>query len=129
MSFNKKLLELRAKKNISEEEMANSLSCTLQEFKELEAGTREPKMQEILACAKVFEVTTDFLLGNESTNSEKTKSFDPLSALAGLALPRGFSFTPGSGEEYDDFDEELAIELAEMASAIDTKRNRKDTAE
>ena len=127
MSFRDNLFKLRTEKNISEEDMAKALSCTLKEFKALESDEREPKLQELIAAAKTFGVSTDYLLDNNSeTPKENKKPFDPLSALAGMALPGGFSFTPGDDGDCDDVDEELALQLAEMVSAIDTKRNRKD---
>jgi len=129
MKFNDNLVRLRNEKNISQEDMAKLLSCSLESFNELETGKREPGIQELLACAKILGVTTDFLLGNEEVKNETKQPFNPLSALAGMALPGGFSISPGNGDDYD-IDEELAMELAEMASAIDTKRRRKeDTAE
>ncbi len=129
MKFNDNLVRLRNEKNIFQEDMAKLLSCSLESFNELETGKREPGIQELLACAKILGVTTDFLLGNEEVKNETKQPFNPLSALAGMALPGGFSISPGNGDDYD-IDEELAMELAEMASAIDTKRRRKeDTAE
>ncbi len=126
MSFKENLINLRTEKNISEEEMAKHLSCTVEEYKALELEKREPKLQELIACAKVFNVSTDFLLDNqEEAKKKEKKPFDPLSALAGMALPGGFSITSGEDND-DDIDEELALQLAEMASAIDIKRRRKE---
>ncbi len=127
--FKENLSKIREEKNISREEMARALSCSLESFNELEKGIREPGIQEILSCAKALGVTTDFLLGNEEIKESNKQPFNPLSALAGMALPGGFSISPGNGDDYD-VDEELALELAEMASAIDTRRRRKeDTSE
>lgn len=125
MSFNKNLAKLRNNKGISEEDMAKIISCSLKEFKGLESGEREPKVQEIMEIAKCFAVSTDYLLGNEEVKKEKPKPFDPLSVLSGLALPGGFMLNSGDEREYDEEDEKLALELAEMASLIDTKRNIK----
>lgn len=125
MKFNDNLVRLRNEKNISQEDMAKVLSCSLESFNELETGKREPGIQELLACAKALGVTTDLLLGIEDVKNETKQPFNPLSALAGMALPGGFSLSPGNEDDYD-IDEELALELAEMASAIDTRRRRKD---
>lgn len=126
MSFKKNLAKLRIEKKITEEKMAKDLCCSLKEFQELESGEREPKLQELITTAKIFAVSTDFLLDNQEIKKEVSRPFDPFSALAGLALPGGFSLTPGNDDDYDDEDIELALELAEMATVIDINRKRKE---
>jgi len=129
MSFKENLEKIRNERNISEEDMSKELFCTLEEFKDLETGKREPKLQEIIAIAKTLAVSTDKLLGNEAEKEELKSSFDPLSLLSGFALPGGFSISPDDGSDYDEEDEKLALELAEMVSSIDTRRTRIDTRE
>ncbi len=129
MSFKDNLERIRNEKNISQEDMAKKILCSLEEFKDLETGKREPKLQEIITIAKTLAVSTDKLLGNEAEKEEGKSSFDPLSLLSGFALPGGFAISPDDGSDYDDEDEKLALELAEMVSSIDTRRTRIETKE
>lgn len=128
MTFKENLIRLREEKNISAEDMAQALSCSLESLQELEEGKREPAIDEILASAKYLGVSTDFLLGNVQEDKSH-QAFDPMTALAGLALPGGFSLDDlaKSEKEYDDEDEELMLELMEMVTAIDIKRAGKGT--
>lgn len=122
MIFAENLKRIRNQKNISEEDMAESLSCTLADFQKIEVGEQEPKVQEIIAASEKLGVSTDCLLGLEKKADDK-KIFNPLSALAGMALPGGL-LLPDEDQD-NDIDEELARELVEMASAIDISRNRR----
>lgn len=144
MNFAQRLQELRLARNLSEEEMAGALACTVKELARLEGNEREPMMGELLAAARTFGVSTDYLLGVPGAGAGVSPAgttagvsgagkgavagpggggFNPLSALAGMALPGGFRLEDAGGE--CDMDEELARELAEMVSAIDVRRNRK----
>ncbi len=127
MTFKDNLIKLREEKNISMEDMARVLSCSLKELEDLESAQREPAIDEILAAAKYFGVSTDLLLGNVQEKKD-SQPFDPFSALAGLALPGGFDLKnlPQADCDDDDEDEELLMELMEMVSAIDTRRARKE---
>lgn len=127
MTFKDNFIKLRKEKNISVEDMAKALSCSLKELEDLESAKREPALDEILAAAKFFGVSTDFLLGNVQEKKE-SQPFDPFSALAGLALPGGFDLNnlPQADYNEDDEDEELLMELMAMVSAIDTRRVRKE---
>lgn len=120
MNFADRLKMKRTEQGISEEEMSACLSCPLEYFREIEKGQREPRIGEVVLAAQKLGVTTDYLLGTE----ENKKPFDPLKAIAGLGLPGGMILPESSGAE-EDFDEELAKELAEMVSAIDTKRSER----
>ena len=121
MGFAENIKKIREDKNINEEAMTKALSCSLQRLAVLEKGHEEPSISELMAAAQFLGVTTDQLLG-QVQDKVSEKPFNPLSALAGMSLPGGFSLDATEGDA--DIDEELALELAEMVAAIDSRRHR-----
>ena len=61
----KTIKELRLEEGISQRELGNRLNVCNQTVSFWESGQREPDLDTLLKIAKYFEVTTDFLLGNE----------------------------------------------------------------
>lgn len=57
------LKELREEKKISQQKLAIELGYTQACIGKWEAGTREPKLDDVIAVALFFNVTTDYLLG------------------------------------------------------------------
>lgn len=64
-NFSQNLNELRQEKNLSQAQLAKFLGYTQSNISEWEKGSVEPKATALLAIAKFFEVTTDYLLGLE----------------------------------------------------------------
>jgi len=58
-----RLRALRAKKGISQRELARQLNLLPQTYSNYENGTREPSHETVVALADYFNVTTDYLLG------------------------------------------------------------------
>ena len=58
-----RLKELREEKKISQQKLAIELGYTQACIGKWEAGTREPKLDDAIAVALFFSVTTDYLLG------------------------------------------------------------------
>lgn len=66
MEFNKKLLELRKQKELTQEELAEILFVSRTAISKWESGRGYPNIDSIKAIAKFFEITIDELLsGNE----------------------------------------------------------------
>ena len=65
MILNKKLLSLRKKSGMSQEELAAKLGVTRQSVSRWEIGTALPDAQNIQALSKIFFVSADFLLNDE----------------------------------------------------------------
>ena len=61
--FNKRLKELRTKKNLSQNELAKRAGLTKTSVNHWENGKCLPNANAIIALAKYFGVTTDYLLG------------------------------------------------------------------
>ncbi len=58
-----RLKELRENRKISQTKLANVLGYTQTAIAKWETGVNEPKINDILAIAKIFGVSTDYLLG------------------------------------------------------------------
>lgn len=62
MKFNEKLFELRKSKGLSQEALAEKLDVSRQAVSKWETGDAFPEAAKLLAIAKLFDVTTDYLL-------------------------------------------------------------------
>lgn len=63
-TFNQRMKELRAEKNITLEELAKVLNTTKSTLSRYENNLRTPNADFINQLAKYFNVSTDYLLGN-----------------------------------------------------------------
>lgn len=61
-----RLVELRTEKNLTQKELADEIGVSASAIGFWENGVNEPKANYVLALAKVFDVSTDYLLGNEN---------------------------------------------------------------
>jgi len=75
MSFSEKLTELRKKEGLSQEELGYRLNVTRQTVSKWELGQTTPEMDKILELSKIFNVSTDELIGSVETeyNSNPVK--------------------------------------------------------
>lgn len=65
MEFNNKLYELRKKKGLSQEELANRLNVSRQTVSKWELGDSTPDMEKLIAMSDLFEVSLDELILNK----------------------------------------------------------------
>lgn len=63
------LLELRKNRNITQDELSNSLHITKQALSHYERGTRYPKKETLEAIADYFNVDMNFLTGRSATTT------------------------------------------------------------
>lgn len=68
MEFNDRLKDLRIQKNLTQQELADLLKITRVTYRNYETGTNEPKFRTLLELGKIFNVTTDYLLGVTDIN-------------------------------------------------------------
>jgi transcriptional regulator with XRE-family HTH domain len=74
MEFNKKLYDLRKKKGISQEELANEVNVTRQTISKWELGESTPDMEKMIALSNYFDITLDELvLGRKPSLEENNK--------------------------------------------------------
>jgi len=62
-TFGTRLRELRENNNLSQLEMANSISCSRKSLSNYELGMREPDFDMLIRICDFFNITIDFLLG------------------------------------------------------------------
>ncbi|MGX9767285.1 helix-turn-helix domain-containing protein [Lactiplantibacillus argentoratensis] len=68
-----RIINLRESKNMKQSDLARRLSLDKSSMSKIENGTRKVSSDEILKIANIFEVSTDYLLGN---NEKEHKSPD-----------------------------------------------------
>ncbi|MGN0744612.1 MAG: helix-turn-helix domain-containing protein [Christensenellales bacterium] len=66
--FKERLKESRKQEGITQKILAQNIGRTEDCIHDWETGRSEPSLDDILALAHFFSVSTDFLLGNESSD-------------------------------------------------------------
>lgn len=62
-----RLKTLRIKKNLSQNDMAESLQIPVTTYRSYEQGKREPNHDTLVKISNILNVTTDYLLGREAS--------------------------------------------------------------
>lgn len=82
MEFNKMLYDLRKKKGISQEELANEINVTRQTISKWELGESTPDMEKMIALSNYFDITLDELvLGRKPSSIEENKKETAVSKI------------------------------------------------
>ena len=63
------LLEIRSKKHITQQQVADYLNCTTVTYCRYEKGVRMPSPDTLVKLAKFFQVSVDYLVGHTSSDS------------------------------------------------------------
>ena len=71
MKFNEKLMELRRKEGLSQEELGYKLNVTRQTVSKWELGQTTPEMDKLIEISKLFNMSVDDLI-NDSELENKT---------------------------------------------------------
>ena len=75
MKFNQKLIELRKKKGLSQEELGYELSVTRQTISKWELGLSTPDMDKLMEISRFFNISIDDLTNeNKVTNTNSTNN-------------------------------------------------------
>lgn len=61
--MNEKLKELRIERGLKLKEVAEKLNVTIRSISRYEDGSREPSVEMIKKFCKLYDVTSDYLLG------------------------------------------------------------------
>ena len=69
--FQERLKKLRKSKNMSQQDLADELGISQQTVAKWESGTASPKNTAIVRLSSIFDVSCDYLLGNQKKISEK----------------------------------------------------------
>ena len=67
MTFGEKLQKLRKESGLSQEELADQLNVSRQAVSKWERDNGYPETEKIVRMSKMFQVTIDYLLGEEDT--------------------------------------------------------------
>lgn len=71
MKFNEKLIELRKKQGLSQEEFGNKLNVTRQTVSKWELGQTTPEMDKLVEISKIYNISVDELIKEtEEKNTE-----------------------------------------------------------
>lgn len=62
MTFSEKLMELRRRSGMSQEQLADRLGVTRQSVSKWESGTAMPELVKLISLSELFDVTVDYLV-------------------------------------------------------------------
>ncbi|HHT55262.1 MAG TPA: helix-turn-helix transcriptional regulator [Acholeplasma sp.] len=68
MNIGERIYNLRKEKGLSQEQLANKLDVSRQSISKWELGESNPELVNIVELAKVFDVSTDYLLQNKTND-------------------------------------------------------------
>ena len=116
MEFNEKLQELRKQKNLTQEELAESLYVSRTAISKWESGRGYPNIDSLKAIAKFFGITIDELLSGdelltiaEEDNKQNTGRFkDLVFGLLDISIAM-FFFLPLFGQEAHGVIQEVSL--------------------
>lgn len=115
MKFEENLKSLRERNNLSQIELSKKIGLSNVTLSQYEKGVRKPDIQTLALIAQFFNVTTDYLLGNETPPKFKPQLTDKdkkdiakqvEDMLDGLDADNPISFQL-DGNEIDDDTREL----------------------
>ena len=69
MKVGKKIRELRRKAELTQSELAKKIGVSTGAVGLWEVNKREPDIDILLKMSKIFDVTIDYILGNDETNT------------------------------------------------------------
>ena len=76
MSFSEKLIELRRKNGLSQEQLGEKLGVTRQTVSKWELGATTPEMEKLAAISELFNISTDELIkGTAPEEAQTVQSF------------------------------------------------------
>ena len=102
MIFADKLIELRKRSGMSQEELAEKLGVSRQSVSKWEGAQSTPDLNRILEISKIFDVTTDYLLKDEieasKEISEKSVSDETEPPLRRVSMEEANTFLNANGK-------------------------------
>lgn len=70
------LKEIRMKRKITQQEVADYIGCSSVVYSRYECGTRQPSIEMLLKLADLFGVTVDFLLGRQDLEDSTLSEYE-----------------------------------------------------
>ncbi|WP_243674278.1 helix-turn-helix domain-containing protein [Lentilactobacillus kisonensis] len=74
-SLANKIVNLREEGNITQSELARRLGLDKSSMSKIESGSRKVSTDELKRISEIFEVSTDYLLGNTTDRNGHTPSW------------------------------------------------------
>ena len=62
MQFNKRLREMRMKRNFTQQNMADMLNIALRSYQCYETGSRNPSLETLVCISDILDISLDYLL-------------------------------------------------------------------
>ena len=100
MTLGEKLQQLRLKKGLSQEQLAEALDVSRQSVSKWESGQSRPDMDKLVTLAALFEVSTDYLLGGDSQPAPPSRRRNRTAVLLGTCLALALAAALGLGWAY-----------------------------
>ena len=76
MKFNERLIELRKREGLSQEDLGYKLNVTRQTVSKWELGITTPEMEKLVEISKLFNVTVDELIKEDSTDYNNYNNYN-----------------------------------------------------
>lgn len=76
MKFNEKLIELRKKEGLSQEELGYKLNVTRQTVSKWELGQTTPEMDKLVEMSKIFNISVDELISESELQNSSTQTIE-----------------------------------------------------
>ena len=73
MKFNEKLIELRKKEGLSQEQLGNKVNVSRQTVSKWELGETTPELEKLIELSKVFNISIDKLVGKEESQQHRSQ--------------------------------------------------------
>lgn len=70
------LKEIRAKRNFTQQQVADHIGCSSVVYSRYESGTRQPSIEVLLRLADLFGVTVDHLLGRPDVQAGSLSDYE-----------------------------------------------------
>lgn len=119
MSFAERIKYLRERKCLTQQDMASILGISKSTYVKYERGEREPKFEALFELSKVFDVSTDYLLG---MSDEENRYIYSARKAVDLMTSKSFLETLGKHEnavtkmvgDYTSFLFDLEFDLVDL---------------
>ena len=70
------LKEIRIKRNLTQQQVAEHIGCSAVAYSRYENGTRQPSIEALLRLADLFNVTVDYLLGRQNIEDSTLSNYE-----------------------------------------------------
>lgn len=72
--FSQRISELRKQRGFTQKELGEAVGLSYKAISTLESGTRSTTIEKLVALADFFQVSTDYLLGKETSSAQIEQS-------------------------------------------------------